>query len=107
MHLSKKKPQAFFLLYTLRYLQQNIIIPRLWSDASLSASSLLHLTGVIAMSTTTRAAARQQEQGNQLSRLLALVEDQIKRLDEVAEEQKRQRRTDGGAAGDCSLSNPA
>lgn len=51
------------------------------------------------MSTTNRAVARQQVQGEQLVRLLILVEDQIKRLEDE-EEQKRQR-TDGGAAGDC------
>ena len=52
------------------------------------------------MSTSTRAAARQQEQEEQLGKLVSLVENQIKGL-EVAEEQKRQRGVDGGAAGDC------
>ena len=41
------------------------------------------------MSTTTRAAARQQEQEEQLTKLVSLIETQIKRLDEVAEEQKK------------------
>ena len=52
------------------------------------------------MSTSTRAAARQQEE-EQLGKLVSLVENQIQRL-EVAEEQKRQRGVDGGAAGDWS-----
>ncbi len=43
------------------------------------------------MNTSTRAAARQQEQEEQLGKLVSLVETQIKRLDEVADEQKRQR----------------
>jgi hypothetical protein len=43
------------------------------------------------MNTLTRAAARQQEQEEQLGKLVSLVETHIKRLDELADEQKRQR----------------
>ena len=54
------------------------------------------------MSTNTREVAKQQEQEEQLTKLVSHIESQIKRLDEVAEEQNRQGGIDGGAAGDCS-----